>query len=224
MATQYKGKEQSSISLVLFSASIIALIMFTIMKLFSARFGSASTRMRARAVGEYASSRNHARRANQDDCDRASVKTTTRVACEQKQQQQRQQQRAEYLHVNDCDRRDKKKSRMNREERTRQLILRHGGRSVSKAIRFLISELERQKQHLIEGSSTATKSNTNQQQGELVVNCCNCPCHLVNECRNCADTVIEEQRGDDQMATGQSEPSGQLCPPRVVTLSPRDSD
>jgi len=37
---------------------------------------------------------------------------------------------------------------MNREERARQLILHHGGRNVSRAIRFLATELEKQKLHL----------------------------------------------------------------------------
>lgn len=49
-------------------------------------------------------------------------------------------------------RRDKRKlTRMNRDERVRRLISHHGGKNVSNAIRFLVSELAKQKLSLIEG-------------------------------------------------------------------------
>lgn len=68
---------------------------------------------------------------------------------------------------------DKRKlASMSREERVRQLILRHGGRNVSTAIRYLAAELNNHKQQLLA------------QEG--LVSLCACTCHnqdvVVHDC------------------------------------------
>lgn len=81
---------------------------------------------------------------------------------------------------------DKRKlARMSREERIRQLILRHGGKNVSTAIRFLASELEKQKQSLFH--SLVNETNNKSQNGGLTnigqdepdeqAGHCECACH-----------------------------------------------
>lgn len=69
---------------------------------------------------------------------------------------------------------------MSREERVRQLILRHGGKNVSTAIRYLAAELNKHKLQLLAQHN--------------LTNICNCSCHdesVVQSCRERLDDHIE---------------------------------
>lgn len=72
--------------------------------------------------------------------------------------------RAANMETRDLGRDKRKLARMSREERARELILHHGGRNVSSAIRFLVGELEKQKHLLFESLLEESKS-------------CTCSCH-----------------------------------------------
>lgn len=70
----------------------------------------------------------------------------------------------------------RKLSKMTREERAKQLILHHGGKNISRAIRFLVDELERQKLQLMDESKKFVEERMCQQNfdGEKI---CLCSCH-----------------------------------------------
>lgn len=76
-------------------------------------------------------------------------------------------------------RQDKRKfAGLSREERARQLILHHGSKNVSKAMRFLIGELEKQKQQLLaEGDSNTASMNQFGETTRTISQSCSCSCH-----------------------------------------------
>lgn len=129
-----QSQQSSTIPLTIFTASIIVLIIYIMMKTLTARFC------------------NHQLQSNYKH------KATTRRI------RSANQSGFPYEETNDL-RSDKRKlAKMSREERARELILRHGGKNVSSAIRFLVAELEKQKQLLCQNLS------------ETVSSCC-CSCH-----------------------------------------------
>ena len=162
LATQ--NTSQSSISFILFTACIIALIMFSVMKLLSAKFKTASMRY---DKSQFASKTDH---GDHDEC----------PGTAERRKQRQQQARCSY--DNDLSYSDKKKlSRLSREERTRRLIMRHGGKSVSSAIRFIISEFEEQKRQLMAQSGVGATNPDGVGRHEATSNgCCDCSCHLVD--------------------------------------------
>lgn len=79
---------------------------------------------------------------------------------------------------------DKRKlARLSREERVRELIIHHGGRNVSSAVRFLASELEKNKQLLL--ASLTRRENIT----------CQCSCHVDSEVAQ--TTSVEHTTGKD---------------------------
>lgn len=207
---------QSSISLVLFTATIVALIIFTLMKLFSSQFRPSTSSLRGKSRSKL-----NGDQPDDETDHRCASKHATKQATSKHQQQQQQQQRSKYLNLNNYDahdqRRDKRKlsGRLSREERTRQLILQHGGKSVSKAIRFLISELEKQKQLLVAQTSNTSMTDKltgmefdnnkhKQQCGDdsqsSLVDCnCDCPCHLISESIDCTtDSRLKVNKSTQQ--------------------------
>lgn len=64
--------------------------------------------------------------------------------------------------------------KLTREERLRELILQHGGKNVSSAVRFIIEELKKQKHSLVNN-----ESNKGSQQESFNDLCsCSCSCHI----------------------------------------------
>lgn len=86
----------------------------------------------------------------------------------------------------------RKLQKMSREERTRQLILRHGGKNVSQAIKFLANELAKQKLQLLEENQRLLS-----EAGQLAANfelSCDCSCHEQTpmSSENCDDSQVRE--------------------------------
>lgn len=79
-------------------------------------------------------------------------------------------------------------SSMSREERVRQLILRHGGRNVSTAIRYLAAELNKHKQQLLAGQD--------------LFNTCACTCHHQDIVVHGCESRNEEADGEQQIKQG----------------------
>lgn len=124
---------QSSLSLTIFTAFIVAIIVYTLLKMLTGRFGSGT-----RGEVHESSYGKHMRKP-----------TTTDL------------------------RRDRRKiTRLSREERARKLILHHGGKNVSNAIRFLVAELEKQKQQLLEDNNKLSDNSSTCS--------CSCTCHIVD--------------------------------------------
>lgn len=120
----------SSMPFTLFTACILAFIMYTMMKVLPARFGDS----RPKCIGRDWSSNSKCR---------------TRAP------------------ITDL-RYDKRRlARMSRDERARQLILHHGSKNVSRAMKFLIGELEKQKRLLIAESNLSGNADID----------CTCSCH-----------------------------------------------
>lgn len=65
-----------------------------------------------------------------------------------------------------------KLTRMSKDERIRELLRQHGGKNVSSAIKFLATELEKQKQSLLE--------NISHTEGVI----CSCRCHNTDSLKN----------------------------------------
>jgi hypothetical protein len=91
--------------------------------------------------------------------------------------------------------------RMNRNERARQLIMQHGSKNVSRAIKYLINELERQKLHLIQGGSSLAEnripnSNSNNIDGvdDDSSHCCPCSCHRTQQDLDLTEAARDDQR------------------------------
>lgn len=101
------GQQQYSATLSIFSAIIITLIAYTMLKMLTAR------------LSNHQSVKPGKRKENSHYCTSGSKLSLGRV-----------------------------RARQSREERARQLILRHGGKSVTAAIRVLANELEGQKRTL----------------------------------------------------------------------------
>lgn len=144
---------QSFMSLTIFAGCIMALIMYTILKMLTVRFGGARQPRAGSSVGPAN------RREDKSHMGRARRVTDLRQ--------------------------DKRKlAKLSREERTRQLILHHGGKNVARAMRFLIGELESQKQQLIAESGRPTgwssPSSGDANPVERAEACCSCSCHHQN--------------------------------------------
>lgn len=181
-----QNDSKSSIAFILFSASIIALIMFTLMKLLSAKLGS-----------------NYA--ANTRRYDKSHDASTGHDKCPGTATTRRQQARCS--DDSDLSYHDKKKmSKLSREERTRKLLLRHGGKNLSTAIRFIINEFETQKRLLIAQSGGVVSDGLGQH--EAMSHCsCDCSCHLGGTCED--ETATNSQEPVDLgQATTTSESDG----------------
>lgn len=132
-------QQQSSTLLSIYTACIIALIIYTLMKGLGARFNDKF----GRRAGIYQSNY-HCSRSNREERD---IRSTV----------------------------DKRKlTRMSRGERIRELIRQHGGKNVSSAIKFLATELEKQKQSLLENLSHERSI-------------CSCHCHYTGDLGNITD-------------------------------------
>lgn len=84
---------------------------------------------------------------------------------------------------------DKRKlTRLSREERMRELIIHHGGRNVSSAVRFLAKELERNKRLLM--ASLASQASVT----------CHCSCHADGE-KAQTPAPVERTTGEEHTAS-----------------------
>jgi len=141
----YQRSQGSPLSMTVFTATIITLIIYVFMKLLSCK---------SRKAGElHTSSKEKIGLSPTGDLDGG------------------------HSPPRPLDRR--KLQRMNREERARQLILHHGGKNVSRAIRFLVTELEKQKLHLFNQTNCQMQEQPREESEEEtnVRVRCGCTCH-----------------------------------------------
>lgn len=145
--TQQSYKDgQSSISMILFSGAIIAILLITITRLIANRLDSMTSKDLHRANSTRHNNMTEGNRGHRSD------------------------------DVSLVDRRTW--SKLNREERTRRLILKHGGKNMSKAIGSFVNELLEQKQLLLD-KCYIESHHKDQVEDEIS---CNCSCHnLVND-------------------------------------------
>lgn len=138
----------SSMSLTIFTAFIIAIIIYTLMRMLSSKFGE--NKQGTRQQGLHYDIRRSYNAASQ-----TKITDTGPLRWFDK----------------------RKPTRSNREQRVRDLILQHGGKNVSSAVRFLICELEKQKQSLA-ASLVPTKANAVEFNQQLAAaQACACSCH-----------------------------------------------
>lgn len=78
-----------------------------------------------------------------------------------------------------------RRTRVNRNERTRQLIMRHGGKSIATAIRYFSAELEKQKYSLFESSLDLSNPKL-----------CDCACHTIETRRDKASNEVNQVAED----------------------------
>lgn len=114
-----------STAFTIFTSSIIALIIYTLVKMLKTRFGRQNIFKRRNSCKYFTKNKKETKDLRQDR---------------------------------------KRLVRLTREERVRELILHHGGKNVSSAIKFLAAELERQKGQLFESLSESHST-------------CHCTCH-----------------------------------------------